>query len=392
MGRPRLFVGVSAGNLDSMLNKLTAQKKVRSEDNYSPGGRPNMRPNRATIVYANLIAGFPRPPGRDRRDRGIRLRRIAHYDYWSDSVAGRCCSTARPTCSSSEWASAPHGKSRGVLPRERRSTALTDDPRHRPREAESTGVGGDRRRPEPLRDRQQACRPAVVRGRLRRQAGLRPNVPQLQYETDRHNGRCSAHGDRRCTSPPSLPLSKATWTRSTTCPSRAGPPGLRGRAGPGVRHHQALDRDDARLLRRLRILQHHRARGRIIQSRSADSVLRLVRALTRMEDFRGTITDVGGSTASMYKMTCKDDTTEHACRRLSCVHPGICENLVTDHGPLVQLLRRVRSEEGGARLRRERRALRPRRAQPRVRTRPGPLHRGRSAWRLSTRAPACSRR
>src|SRR5690606_29008097 len=86
MGRPRLFVGVSAGNLDSMLNKLTAQKKVRSEDQYSPGGRTNCRPNRASIVYANLCRqAFPGVPivlG------GIEasLRRIAHYDYWSDSV------------------------------------------------------------------------------------------------------------------------------------------------------------------------------------------------------------------------------------------------------------------------------------------------------------------
>src|SRR6202044_1322175 len=86
MGPPRLFVGVSAGNLDSMLNKLTAQKKVRSEDQYSPGGRPNARPNRASIVYANLcrqaFPGLPVVLG------GIEasLRRIAHYDYWSDSV------------------------------------------------------------------------------------------------------------------------------------------------------------------------------------------------------------------------------------------------------------------------------------------------------------------
>ncbi len=86
MGRPRLFVGVSAGNLDSMLNKLTAQKKVRSDDQYSPGGRPNQRPNRASIVYANLcrqaFPGLPVVLG------GIEasLRRIAHYDYWSDSV------------------------------------------------------------------------------------------------------------------------------------------------------------------------------------------------------------------------------------------------------------------------------------------------------------------
>src|SRR3954463_4333621 len=86
MGRPRLFVGISAGNLDSMLNRLTAQKKMRSEDQYSPGGRTGARPNRATIVYANLcrqaFPGLPVVIG------GIEasLRRIAHYDYWSDQV------------------------------------------------------------------------------------------------------------------------------------------------------------------------------------------------------------------------------------------------------------------------------------------------------------------
>src|SRR5882724_421353 len=86
MGRPKLFVGVTAGNLDSMLNKLTAQKKVRGEDQYSPGGRTEARPNRASIVYSNLcrqaFPGLPIVLG------GVEasLRRIAHYDYWSDSV------------------------------------------------------------------------------------------------------------------------------------------------------------------------------------------------------------------------------------------------------------------------------------------------------------------
>jgi uncharacterized radical SAM protein YgiQ len=86
--------------------------------------------------------------------------------------------------------------------------------------------------------------------------------------------------------------------------------------------------------------------GRVIQSRSAESVLREVRALRRMDGFSGVISDVGGPTANMYQMKCKSEAIESACRRLSCVHPGICENLVTDHAPLVSLLRRVRKEKG----------------------------------------------
>jgi uncharacterized radical SAM protein YgiQ len=88
----------------------------------------------------------------------------------------------------------------------------------------------------------------------------------------------------------------------------------------------------------------------VIQSRSAESVLREVRALRRMDDFRGVITDVGGPTANMYQMHCKSDDIESACRRLSCVHPGVCENLVTDHKPLVKLLRAVRNEPGVKRV------------------------------------------
>jgi uncharacterized radical SAM protein YgiQ len=86
--------------------------------------------------------------------------------------------------------------------------------------------------------------------------------------------------------------------------------------------------------------------GRVIQNRSAESVLREIRALRRMGDFRGTITDLGGPTANMYRLACRSPAIESKCRRLSCVHPGVCENLRTDHGPLIDLMRRVRSEEG----------------------------------------------
>jgi uncharacterized radical SAM protein YgiQ len=86
--------------------------------------------------------------------------------------------------------------------------------------------------------------------------------------------------------------------------------------------------------------------GRVIQSRSAESILREVRALRRMDDFHGVISDVGGPTANMYKMRCKSEAIESSCRRLSCVHPGVCENLVTDHDPLIDVLQRVRSEKG----------------------------------------------
>ena len=104
----------------------------------------------------------------------------------------------------------------------------------------------------------------------------------------------------------------------------------------------------------------------MIQSRSAESVLREVRALRRMDDFRGVISDVGGPTANMYKMRCREERIERACRRLSCVHPGVCENLVTDHDPLARLAvaqrvlqRRVEPRRGQRECQRHQRALTP---------------------------------
>ena len=86
--------------------------------------------------------------------------------------------------------------------------------------------------------------------------------------------------------------------------------------------------------------------GRVIQNRSAGSVLREIRALRRLDDFRGVVSDLGGPTANMYKMRCRDEGIESSCRRLSCVHPGVCENLVTDHGPLIEVMREAREAEG----------------------------------------------
>jgi uncharacterized radical SAM protein YgiQ len=172
----------------------------------------------------------------------------------------------------------------------------------------------------------------------------------LQYETNAHNARplLQPHGDQAVYfNPPSLPLGEGEMDALYDLPFVRRPHWAYGDervpAFETIKHSIVTMRGCFGGCTFCSITEHE---GRIIQSRSEDSVLREVRALTRMDDFRGTITDVGGPTANMYKMTCKDDATEHACRRLSCVHPGICENLVTDHGPLIGLLRSVREEKG----------------------------------------------
>jgi uncharacterized radical SAM protein YgiQ len=350
MGRPRLFVGVSAGNLDSMLNKLTAQKKVRSEDNYSPGGRPNMRPNRATIVYANLcrqaFPGLPVVIG------GIEasLRRIAHYDYWSDSVRRSVLLDSKADLlvfgmgELAAWEIAQRLQGGATI------DALADvrgTAHVKPNRRAWEGIAADPSRyvtdgkPVVLPSYEEVCEDKRAFAQMSR---------ALQYETNAHNGRplLQAHGDQAVYfNPPSLPLSEADMDSLYDLPFARRPhwayEGERVPAFDTIKHSIVTMRGCFGGCTFCSITEHE---GRIIQSRSEDSVLREVRALSRMEDFRGTITDIGGPTANMYKMACKDDTTEHACRRLSCVHPGICENLVTDHGPLVELLRRVRSEKG----------------------------------------------
>ncbi|MDP9036178.1 MAG: YgiQ family radical SAM protein [Myxococcota bacterium] len=350
MGRPRLYVGVSAGNLDSMLSKLTAQKKVRSEDQYSPGGQASLRPNRATIVYANLcrqaFPGLPIVLG------GIEasLRRIAHYDYWSDSVR-------RSVLLDSKADLLVFGMG------ERAAWEITrrlDDGERVEQLGNVRGTAHVRKNRRAWEKAAGAASRYVTDGKpvvlpsyddVRRDKVAFATMSRMfQYETNAHNGRplLQPHGDEAVYfNPPALPLDESEMDSLYDLPFTRRPhPAYGGEKIPAyetIKHSIVTMRGCFGGCTFCSITEHE---GRIIQSRSADSVLREVRALSRMEDFRGTITDVGGPTANMYKMRCKDEKTEHACRRLSCVHPGICENLVTDHDPLLDLLKRVRHEPG----------------------------------------------
>ena len=349
MGAPRLFVGVAAGNLDSMLNKLTAQKKTRSEDQYSPGGKPDMRPNRASIVYSNLCRqAFPGVPivlG------GIEasLRRIAHYDYWSDQVRRSILLDAKADLLVFGMGERPAWEIARRLAAGEKASDLTDI-------RGTAHVKKNRKAWEPLladvsrytTDGKLVVLPSYDEVTKDKQAFAQMSRA-FQYETNPFNGRplLQVHGDEAVYfNPPAVPLKEEEMDGLYDLPFvRAPHPTYQEKipAFETVKHSIVTMRGCFGGCTFCSITEHE---GRVIQSRSQDSVLREVRALSRSAGFSGVLTDLGGPTANMYKMTCKDEKTETACRRLSCVHPGICDNLVTDHGPLIDLMKAVREEKG----------------------------------------------
>lgn len=363
LGRPRLFFGVSAGNLDSMLNRLTAQKKNRAEDQYSPGGSTGCRPDRATVVYAQRCReAFPEVPvvlG------GIEasLRRIAHYDYWSDTVRRSVLVDSkadllvfgmgeRPILEVASRLAA--GEAVRAI-RDVRGTAWIAP------KAESAAIVAD---PARFTTEQKVVLLPSYEQVKDDKVAYAKMAKLFQMETNPGNARRLAqpHGDRVVIyNPPAFPLGDEDGTGEADASSPRGSVAMdelydlpfnrvphpmyqdKIPAYETVKHSIVLMRGCFGGCTFCSITEHE---GRVIQSRSSGSVLRELRQIRRMPDFRGTVTDLGGPTANMYKMSCKSRDIESKCRKLSCVHPTVCENLVTDHAPVIDMMRKVRAEEG----------------------------------------------
>jgi uncharacterized radical SAM protein YgiQ len=351
LGKPRLFFGISAGNMDSMLNRLTAQKKNRGEDQYSAGGRRGMRPDRATIVYANrareAYADVPIVLG------GIEasLRRIAHYDYWSDTVRRSIVLDSKADLlifgmgERPVWEVADRLNRGETIDRLRniRGTAfpVSKLEANTLAEAPSRHAG----------DGRVVLLPAFEEVRSdKKKYALASRT--LHYETNPYNARPLLQRDRFDLggvyfNPPALPLDTAQMDELYDLPfNRAPHPVYSDERVPAfetVKDSLVIMRGCFGGCTFCSITEHE---GRIIQNRSAPSVLRELRALKRNPEFHGVVSDLGGPTANMYQMRCEDEKYESRCRRLSCVHPGICEHLKTDHGPLIELMSLVRKEPG----------------------------------------------
>ncbi len=391
LGRPNLFFGVTAGNMDSMVNRYTADRKIRSDDAYTPGGRGGSRPDRSVLVYAQRCRqAWPEVPlvlG------GIEasLRRVAHYDYWSDKVrrsvlldakadllvygngerqiveiAHRLAAGETPeqitdvrgtaflvTAARSQWQEIDSGeidRPGPVTPAPDPYAAQTASGCAQPAAAGGEAVVEFRSRPRPDRQRCVIRMPAYEA--LKDDPVLYAHASRvLHLETNPGNARAlvQRHGERDLwLNPPALPLSTRELDRVFELPyTRLPHPAYGAERIPAyemIRFSVNIMRGCFGGCTFCSITEHE---GRIIQSRSEDSIVREIESIRdSTPGFTGVISDVGGPTANMYRLACKSRKIEAACRRPSCVYPGICSNLNTDHAPLVRLYRRLRELPG----------------------------------------------
>ena len=338
-GRPRLFFAISAGNMDSMINHYTANRKVRNDDAYSPGGQIGRRPDRATLAYCQrareAYSGVPVIAG------GVEasLRRIAHYDYWSDKVRRSIILDSKADLLVYGMGERPiidiaHRLAAGQTVRELRDMRGVVY-----RMGASETPPAENTIPLPSYEEVSTDKPAFAE--MTRIAHL---------ETNPHNARrLVQYHDREAVvaNPPALPLGQAEMDRVYGLPYTRRPhPSYGSERIPAYE----VVKDSVQIMRGCfggctfcSITAHE---GRIIQSRSQESVLSEIRQMAAEPGFAGVVSDIGGPTANMYQMRCTRPDVEARCRRLSCVHPTVCKLLGTDHGPLVQLMRDAREEPG----------------------------------------------
>ncbi|WCM91049.1 YgiQ family radical SAM protein [Acidovorax sp. NCPPB 2350] len=449
LGRPNLFWGVTAGNMDSMINRYTADRKIRSDDAYTPGDVGGKRPDRASVVYSQrcreAYKDVPIILG------GIEgsLRRIAHYDYWSDKVRrsivvdakcdlllygnaeralvevahrlaarepvaritdvrgtafvrrpddesgrgwfeidsttvdepGRVEAHVNPYLTTSEQAAAQGGS----CSKDQDLQGATENVANNAADTATSALKEPQTAPTPAAAAIQPLRfvpnPAT-RSRLkvppRERSVIRlPAYEQvrgdpvlyahanrvLHLETNPGNARAlvQAHGEGTTArdvwiNPPPIPLTTAEmdWAFGLTY-ARSPHPAYADENGShdGATKIPAWEmiRFSVNIMRGCfggctfcSITEHE---GRIIQSRSEDSIIQEVEEIRdKVKGFTGTISDLGGPTANMYRLGCRSPEIEAACRKPSCVYPGICQNLTTDHGPLIKIYRRARALKG----------------------------------------------
>ncbi len=338
-GRPRLFFAVSAGNMDSMINHYTANRKVRNDDAYSPGGRIGLRPDRATLAYCQrareAYKGVPVIAG------GVEasLRRLGHYDYWSDTVR-------RSILLDSKADLVAFGMGESAIVEIARRLAAGEAVRDlRDVRGVAYVLGASE---SPPVGEGVATLPSFEEIQRDRYA-FAEATRLIHLETNPYNARrlVQLHGDRAVVcNPPRLPESQAAMDFFYGLPYTRKPHPSYDEPIPAY----DVVKDSVTILRGCfggcaycSITTHQ---GRIVQSRSRESIVAEVAAMGTDAEFKGVVSDIGGPTANMYSMRCREPAVEAICKRLSCVHPKICPLLETDQGPIIDIMRQTRVQKG----------------------------------------------
>ncbi|MBO7581847.1 MAG: YgiQ family radical SAM protein [Bacteroidaceae bacterium] len=345
MGRPRLFFGIAPGAMDSMVNKYTANKRLRSEDAYSPDGRHDLRPEYPTIVYTRILKElYPDVPvviG------GIEasLRRLTHYDYWQDKLLptilhpsgadlliygmGEKPMTSLAQLLMEQDCEIDVKMFRNLMARfpQKQTVSLL----------QKKEIPGGIRPDDILLHSHEEC--------LHNKKAQAENFRHIEEESNKYSAQRilqEVDGRFAVVNPPYQPLTQDELDHSFDLPyTRLPHPKYKGKRIPAyemIKFSVCLHRGCFGGCAFCTISAHQ---GKFITSRSKESILKEVKAITQMPDFKGYLSDLGGPSANMYAMHGKKLDLCHQCKRPSCIHPKICPNLNTDHSALLDIYRAV---------------------------------------------------
>jgi len=392
LGRPNLFFGVTGGNMDSMVNRYTSDKKIRSNDAYTANGDGGKRPDRAVNVYSHrcreaykevpiIIGGIE-----------ASLRRIAHYDYWSDKVRKSVLLDSKADLlvygnAERQIVEVAHRLAAGELITDLKGIRGTvhfvkqvpsDWTIKDSSDIDKPGLVIKPKNPYQMED-ETVCASKAEEGegsshkessKISNDQRLKTIIRLPDYDTVKDDPVQYAHASRVMhgetnpgnarpllqkhmqrllwINPPPVPLTTSEMDGVFDLDYSRLPHTLYGKSNiPAfemIQHSVNIMRGCFGGCSFCSITEHE---GRIIQSRSEDSIIKEIEAIRDISpSFTGNISDLGGPTANMYRLACKDEKIEEACRKPSCVFPGICENLDTNHSPLIKLYKRARGLRG----------------------------------------------
>ncbi len=343
LGPPRLFFAVTAGNMDSMVNHYTAAKRKRSDDAYTPGGRPGQRPDRATITYCHILKGlYPETPlvvG------GIEasMRRFTHYDYWADALMPSILVDSKADLLFYGMGE----KSVLAFARLLKKGVPVNKLTNIPQTAFLVAPGAHYPTQKSWKELEIASHEACLEDKKQFARNFK-YIEEASNKVDAEKLIQKTGGQKVVVNPPwPVPGEEATDRIYDLPYTRLPHPRYHGKAPiPAwemIRYSVNLHRGCFGGCAFCTISAHQ---GKFIASRSEKSILNEVEKITRMPGFKGTISDLGGPSANMYQMKGIDETLCRKCKRPSCIFPSICSNLNTSHQPLLQLYEKVRNFPG----------------------------------------------